>query len=62
MKKLIKNRNRFFGVYNKYKKKKKKNIKFNFQNNRLNTTNLTGELCKIRKDKIICTIENIIIN
>lgn len=33
-------------------KHKKRNIKLNFQNNRLNTTNLTCELCKIGKDNI----------
>ena len=43
-------------------KKKKKNIKLNFQNIRLNTKNLTSELCKIWKDKIICIVENIVLN
>ena len=38
------------------------NIKINFQNNRLKTTNLIGELCKIGNDKINCTVENIILN
>ena len=33
------------------------NIKINFQNNRLNTTNLTGELCKIGKKTINRTVE-----
>ena len=42
--------------------KKTRNIKINFQNNRLNTTNLTGELCKIGKDKIIHIVENIVLN
>ena len=42
--------------------KKKQSIKLNFQNNRLNTANLTGELCKIGKDKITCTVENIVLN
>ena len=46
---------------NKHQKKKKKIIKLNFQNNTLNTTNLTGKLCKI-EDKIIHTEENIILN
>ena len=46
---------------NKYKKKKK-SIKLSFQNNRLNTTNLPGELCKIGKDKINCIIKNIVLN
>lgn len=43
-------------------KHKKRNIKLNFQNNRLNNTNLTGELCKIGNDKIIRTVENIVLN
>ena len=38
----------------------KSNIKLNFQNNRFNTTNLTGKLCKIGKDKIIHTVEKIV--
>ena len=37
---------------------KKRDIKFNFQNNRLNTTNLTGSLYKIEKNKIILTVDN----
>ena len=38
----------------------KKNVNDNFQNNRLNTTNLTGELCKIGKNKIDFKVENIL--
>ena len=52
---------RFF-LYMLISTKKKKNIKLNFQNNWLNITNLASELCKIEKDKIIRTIENIFLN
>ncbi len=38
----------------------KKNVNDNFQNNRLNITNLTGELCKIGKNKINFKVENIL--
>ena len=43
-------------------KNPKKNIKLNFQNNMLNSTNLTSKLFKIGKDKIIQTVENVILN
>ena len=43
-------------------KNKNRNIKLNFQNNRLNTMNFTGELCKTGKDKIIHIVENIVLN
>ena len=39
-----------------------RDIKINFQNYMSNTTNLTGELYKIGKDKIIQTVENIVLN
>ena len=46
-----------------YVNKHKEGIKkLNQQNNRLNTTNLTDELCKIGKNEINCTVENIILN
>ena len=41
---------------------KKRKIKLNFQHNRLSTINLTGELCKIGKDKVFPTLEDIILN
>ena len=46
----------FFFKYVKKKKKNKTNIKLNFQNNGLNTTNLTDKLCKIEKAKINCNV------
>ena len=39
-----------------------KKKKINFMNNRLDTINLTGDLCKIGNDKIIRTVENIVLN
>ena len=39
-----------------------RNIKFNFQNKGLNLTNLTDKLCKIGNDKIIRTLENIVLD
>ena len=45
------------GILHVNKHKKKKNIKLNFWNNKLNRTNLTGKLCKIGNNKIIHTIE-----
>ena len=39
----------------------KRKIKLNFHN-RLNATNSTGKLCKIEKEKIICTVENMVLN
>ena len=41
---------------------KKNNIKLNFQNNRLNIKNLTVELCNTGNDKIIRSVENIVLN
>ena len=37
-------------------------MKLNFQNNWLDTTNLTDELCTRGKDKIIHTLNNIGLN
>ena len=45
-----------------YVKEHKKYMKLNFQNNKLDITNLIDELCKIGKNKIIHTIENIFLN
>ena len=39
-----------------------KNVKVSFQNNRANITNVTGELCKIGKNKVINTVESIVLN
>ena len=39
-----------------------KKVKFKFQNNMLNIKNLSGELCKIGKDKIIRTVVNIVLH
>ena len=44
-----------FLYVNKHKKEYK-------THSRVNTTNLTGNLCKIGKDKIIHTVENIVLN
>ena len=43
------------------KYKKKRNVKLNFQNNRLSKS-LTDKLYKIGRDKIIHTLENTILN
>ena len=40
----------------------KKNINLNFQNNKLIATHLTCKLGKMGNDKIIYTIENIVLN
>ena len=45
-----------FFYFNKHQKIR------NIQNNRLNTINLSGDLCKITKDKNIRTVEDIILN